>query len=252
LAAAERARLLIGQAEALGEPPDDPLLRLSVLYCFWAANQVAFNGDAMRELATQFLTLAEKRGTTTLLTIGHRLVGVSLMLTGNPAQGRRHLDEAISLYDPAAHRPLATRFGQHDGVALFSWRARTLWTLGYPDSALKDSNRALVDAREIGQVPTLVFALFHALFAHMVCGNYTAAAAEVSELVALADEKTALSWKATGMMNQGSLFGADGKSLGRCRSYQLKHFRTSLYCINTMDTLASFLFGHSLCAASPI
>ena len=33
-AAAERARLLIEQAEALGEPSDDPLLLFSVLYSF--------------------------------------------------------------------------------------------------------------------------------------------------------------------------------------------------------------------------
>ena len=36
-AAAEQARLLIEQAEALGEPPEDPLLLFSVLYAFWAA-----------------------------------------------------------------------------------------------------------------------------------------------------------------------------------------------------------------------
>ena len=47
-AAEERARLLIGQAEALGAPPEDPLLLFSVLYSVWAANFVAFNGDAMR------------------------------------------------------------------------------------------------------------------------------------------------------------------------------------------------------------
>src|SRR6185295_4396776 len=44
-AAAERARLLIEQAEALGEPPEDPLLLFSVLFGFWVAKFVAFNGD---------------------------------------------------------------------------------------------------------------------------------------------------------------------------------------------------------------
>ena len=63
-AAAERARLLIEQAEALGEPPDDPLLLFSVLFSFWTASFVAFNGDAVRELANQFLTLVEKRRAT--------------------------------------------------------------------------------------------------------------------------------------------------------------------------------------------
>src|SRR6202008_4907630 len=59
-AAAERARLLIEQAEALGEPPEDPLLLFSALYGIWIASYVAFNGDAMREVAAQFLARAEK------------------------------------------------------------------------------------------------------------------------------------------------------------------------------------------------
>ena len=119
-AAVERARLLIEQAEALGEPPEDPLLLFSVLYGFWVANFVAFNGDAVRDLAAQFLALAEKQGATVPLMIGHRLMGISLLFTGDIAEGRAHLDRAIALYDPAKHRPLATRFGQDAGVAILS------------------------------------------------------------------------------------------------------------------------------------
>jgi hypothetical protein len=93
-AAAERARLLIQQAEAIGEPPEDPLLLLTVLYSFCVANFVAFNGNVMRELATHFLALAEKQGTATPLMIGHRPMGTSLLLTGEIAKGRAHYDQA--------------------------------------------------------------------------------------------------------------------------------------------------------------
>ena len=86
-AAAERARLLIEKAEALGEPPDDPLLLFSVLYSFWVASYVAFNGDGIRELATQFLRLAEKHGATMPLMVGHRLMGMSLVETGERKAG---------------------------------------------------------------------------------------------------------------------------------------------------------------------
>ena len=158
-AAAERARLLIEQAEALGEPPEDPLLLFSVLYGFWVANLVAFNGDAVRELAVQFLALAEKQGATVPLMIGHRLIGLSLLHTGDIAEGRAHLDQAIALYDPAEHRPLATRFGQDVRVAALSWRSMALWLLGYPKAALADAEHALKDAREIGQAATLMYAL---------------------------------------------------------------------------------------------
>jgi hypothetical protein len=58
----KRARLLIEQAEALGEAPEDPLLFFSVLYSFWVANITAFNGDLSCQLAAQFLALAEKQG----------------------------------------------------------------------------------------------------------------------------------------------------------------------------------------------
>jgi hypothetical protein len=65
-AATERARLLIERAEALGEPLEDPLLLFSVLFGFWIANFVAFNGEVVRELAAQFLALAERQGATAL------------------------------------------------------------------------------------------------------------------------------------------------------------------------------------------
>ena len=79
--AVEQARLLIEQAEALGEPPEDPLLLFAVLAGVWIANFVAFNGDAVRDLAAQFLALAEKQRATVPLMDGHRLVGMSLLFS---------------------------------------------------------------------------------------------------------------------------------------------------------------------------
>ena len=89
-AAGERARLLIEQAEALGEPPEDPLLSFYVLNSFWVASYVAFDGDAMRDLAAQLLALAEKQAAAVPLMIGHRQMGMSLMLTGDAAESRTH------------------------------------------------------------------------------------------------------------------------------------------------------------------
>jgi predicted ATPase len=99
-AAIERAHVLIEQAKALGEPPEDPLLLFSVLYGFWFANFVAFNGNTARELAAQFLTLAEKQGATVPLIVGHRITGASLMYTGNIAESRAHYDQSLALYRP--------------------------------------------------------------------------------------------------------------------------------------------------------
>jgi predicted ATPase len=211
-AAAERARLLIEQAEALGEPPEDPLLLFSVLHGFTIANYVAFNRDALTELAAQTLALAEKQRATVPLIIGHRLMGISMMCMGDMPRSRAHCDKSLTLYDPAEHRLLATRFGQDNRVASLSYRSITSWLCGYPEAALADTNEALVDARQIGQAATLMYALFHAWFTHTHCGDYATAKEEVEELAALADEKDASFWKALAMLARGELFVLTGRA----------------------------------------
>jgi predicted ATPase len=212
-AAEERARLLIAQAEALGEPPDDPLLLFSVLYGVCVANSVAFDGDKVRELAAQFLSLAEKQSATVPLMIGHRISGFSLLATGDVARGRIHLDQAVGLYDPAEHRRLATRFGVDTGTLVLCLRSWALWMLGYPESAVADIDRALSNAREIGQAPTLMFGLNDASFTHLLRGNYPAANALVGELVALAEEKASAYWKASGTAAQGCILALTRRPL---------------------------------------
>src|SRR6185312_616964 len=150
-AAAERARVLIDHAEALGEPPEDPLLLFSVLYALWVANVVAFKGDAARELAAQFLVLAEQQATTAPQMIAHRLMGMSFLHIGEIAKGRMHLDSAIALYSPAEHRPLATRFGHDSGVSILCFRSMAFWLLGLQETARQDAYDAVDHAREIGQ-----------------------------------------------------------------------------------------------------
>jgi class 3 adenylate cyclase/tetratricopeptide (TPR) repeat protein len=209
-AAAERARLLIEQAEALGEPSEDQLLLFSVLYSFWAANILAFNGDVVRQLATQFLALAEKQGALALFMTAHRIMGISLVSMGDIADGRAHLDRALALYDPATHRPLATRFGLDAEIASLSYRSQALWLLGYPDAALRDAKDARENARQTSQAAASMIALN--ITSPVYCGNYAAANAQADELIALADKKGALFWKAAGMMQRGIVLALTGKA----------------------------------------
>jgi class 3 adenylate cyclase/tetratricopeptide (TPR) repeat protein len=200
-AAVERARLLIEQAEVLGEPPEDPLLLFSVLHRFWLASFNGGNGDVALDLAGQFLALAERQGVTVPLMMGHGMMGASLVCVGDLTQGLVHFDRTIALYDPARHRPPTLPF-----------RSITLWMLGYPEAALGDADQALKDAREIGQTARLLFALGFAGITNSLCGNYAAATALCDELVALADEKNVLPWKAAGMAWRGSVFAMTGRA----------------------------------------
>ena len=211
-AAVERAQLLIEQAEALGERTEDPQLLFSVLYGFWVANYVAFNGDVCRDLAGQFLALAEKQEATAPLMIGHRLMGTSLLFTADIAGGRAQYDQALALYEPSEHRALAARFGQDVRVAILSYRALALWILGYPAAALADLARAIADAREIGQAATLMYALGHAPLLLLLSRSFEAAAANAREVIALADEKGSIVWKAAATTFLGCAFAFGGET----------------------------------------
>ena len=134
------------------------------------------------------------------------------MARGDIAESQVHDDKALALYDPAEHRPLSTRFGQDVSVVILSYRSWTRWLLGYPEAALADTDHALKSAREMGQASTLIYALSHTSFTHIFCGNYAAVNAQLDEAVTLADEKSALAWKAFGMMHQGSLLALTGQA----------------------------------------
>jgi predicted ATPase len=202
----EEARVFIERAEALGEPLEDPLALFSILYGVWGANFVAFNEDAVRELAAHFLALAQKQGGTVPIMIGHRLVGSALLTTGDIGEGRAHLDRAIALFDPKEHRQLAARFATDVRVMILSWRPLALWALGYPEAARADADAALGDAREIGHAVELMYALNATQPVRILLQDYAAVKVQADEGIVLADKKGAFFWKALGTMFQGCVF----------------------------------------------
>ena len=216
-AAAERARLLVEQAEALGEPPDDPLILFSALYGFW--NAVPFNGDVCRGLAAQFLALAAKQQMTAPRLIGHRIMGHTLFHTGEFVEAKAHFDKGLALYNAAEHRPLATRFWVDSRIVILCYRSLAAWVLGYPAAAISDSDQAVSDARDIGQAGSLMYALTFASVTHTFCGNYATATALVNEVTAWADEKGSSFWKAIRTLIQAEIFALNDNAAAALQSY---------------------------------
>jgi predicted ATPase len=201
----------------LGEHPEDPLLLFSVLFSFWVRNYAAFDGKAMRELARQFLALADKSRSTALLMTASRLTGISLMTTGDIAGSLPRFTRTLELYDPAKHRSLATRFAIDAAVSALCFRSWSLWLLGYPDAALADAEEGLKNARELGQAATLMWALFYGFFPDIWCGKYAGARLRADELVVLANEKGTTFWKANGSRAQGYLLAEAGGAVDAIR-----------------------------------
>lgn len=143
----------------------------------------------MRDLAGQFLALAEKQTDIVPLMIGHRLFGNSLLLTGDLAEGKSQLNDAIALYRRADNLPPATRFGQDIGVTIRSYRSIGQWLLGLPETARIEGACALKHARETGHAASLMYALCHAPWIDLWNGNYAKATIHADELICLGEEK---------------------------------------------------------------
>jgi predicted ATPase len=132
---------------------------------------------------------------------------------GDFTGARAHFDESIALYDPAEHRPYATRFGQDARVSSLSWRSCALWALGYSEATLADVHRSLRESREIGHAPTLMTALSLAVYSLALCRDYATASELNDELVALTKEKGTEIFHANAMALRGYLFALDGNAL---------------------------------------
>jgi len=218
IAAFEDARTMVERLRASGEAPEDPLLPFSVMYGQWVGHYVAINADLMRGRALEILTLAERQNSPTCLLLAHRLMGTSLMMRGEFEDALTHLDRAVALYQPEEHRPLASRFSQDLGAAALAFRSWTLWHLGYPDAALVDVGRLLAAARDLGQAPTLIYALFHASVPEILCGRISDAEDHVHELMSLGDRHGLLFWKSLGMFLQGWCLAESGQGVDAART----------------------------------
>jgi class 3 adenylate cyclase/predicted ATPase len=211
-AAFDQARAMIQQAEALGEHVEDPLLLYSVLYGFFIAKFIPFEGDAACALASQFLELARQQKAIAPIMIGHRLLGTTLLCLGEPAKGLKHLDQAAALYEPTAHRSLTTHFGHDIGPATHSLRSLALWLLGYPETALAEIDYSLKAARETTHAPTLMFTLGMTTFTQICCRNYARGNTQIDECIALAEEKGIVQWKMLATAHRGCLQALVGRS----------------------------------------
>src|SRR6516165_7324872 len=150
------ARSLIAETGATGT-----ILHFSVLYGLWVAQYLGGERTAALEQANEFLSLAESQTQSGLLLVGHRLVGSSLIFTGNYSAALSHLDRAAALYRPQQHQELALRFGADMGITAMCSRALALWHRGYFDQARKAADEGLRQARESTHPHTLAYGLVY-------------------------------------------------------------------------------------------
>jgi class 3 adenylate cyclase/predicted ATPase len=200
-----RARELCHQ---VGEPRQ--LFR--VLWGLWRFYNYRAELQRAGELGQQLLTLAQQVQDPALLLEAHHALWPTLFYLGELTAARGHLEQGMALYDPQQHRSHAFLYGGHDpGSCCQGYTASTLWALGYPDQALKSSDKGLTLARELAHPASLAGALSSAAMLHQ-CRRERRAVQETAEaLMALTTERGDAERLARGTILRGWALGAQGQ-----------------------------------------
>ena len=121
-----------------------------------------------REIAEEFLRLAERLSYPGLAMRGHWAMEIIFFHLGEFTLALEHYEKALSFYDPKHYLDDAFLYVQNPGVAMRCFAAWSLWFLGQPEQALERIQEALRLARELSEPHGLAQALFFAAVLHQL------------------------------------------------------------------------------------
>jgi predicted ATPase len=140
----------------------------------------------------------------------HQAGAVVALCAGEPAATRRHMEEAVRLYDPGRHSTLTFQFGQDPGVACMAFGAVALWLLGDAAEADGRSREAVRLARAGSQPNSLALALHFAAVLHQLADDPGATREFATEALSLAVEHQFAFWQAGATVLLGWVAAATG------------------------------------------
>lgn len=161
LVAMARARVL---AEELGQQPE----LAPIIWGLFAYYLVSGDMPEARTIAEQYLRVAEGIGDPLMLIGAHIANGISLMYIGDMKGAIEHCDRAAQYYDRDKRAVYHSMYRMDPGVFLHSERARTLWIIGQPDTALAARDAALELGKESPDPRSLAFAMLFAAVLHQL------------------------------------------------------------------------------------
>jgi TOMM system kinase/cyclase fusion protein len=166
---------------------------------------------AARELAEQFLTLAQRVQDPELLLEAHLAMGTTLYYLGALEPAHAHLHRSIAFYNAQQHRSHAFLYGMDPRVLCLSHTALVLWLLGHPDQALDSSRESLALAQELSHPHSLALALDLAAWLHQFRREEHLTRERAEALIALATEHGFTLYQALGTILRGWALAQQGR-----------------------------------------
>ena len=220
-----------------------------------------------RALAEELLLRVRASGRPALLMLAHWALGFPCYEMGDLLLAREQFEMAISLYRERQLPPALRMIGGIDNeVQSLAFLAYTLWTLGYPEQAIKRVNEAIELARAMSHPFSLAFAEQNAAGLCLFRGAGRAAQAQAETVITLCAEHgiTEISTYATiligaavvkeGLFEEGiaqiqtGLAGLEATGSGLARPFYLGYLAAAYLGIGRLDDASSTLAQAFICA----
>jgi class 3 adenylate cyclase/predicted ATPase len=166
--------------------------------------------DKAKEFAKQLLEFAKRQQDPALMVGSYHALGQTLFFHGELIAARRTVEQGITLFDPERHR-LSNWSGGQPGEQCYLYGAFTLWMLGYPDQALRQSEEALTMAKELANPANLINTLAFVATAHVLRRQPAAARQLAKVTMEMSAEQRNLHYLGHGTVLHGWAQVAQGK-----------------------------------------
>src|SRR5205085_12024803 len=123
-----------------------------------------------------------------------------------------HFTQGIMLYDPQQHRTYAFLYGEDAGVTCWSFAARALCFLGYPDQGLAWNQEAVALAQQSVHPFSLSYVLGHAAIVHQFRWEVHAVQERAEAVISLAIAQGFPHWMAQGTILRGWALAQQGQT----------------------------------------
>jgi predicted ATPase len=199
-----RARTLCAE---VGETPQ----LFQALRGLWSFHFDRGSLPVARELGEQLLDLARRAASPTHLLEAHQALGITLFFLGDYAVARTHCAHGMTLMDAAAQQVQALYPDSAPAVRCLVAAAHTLWCLGYPTQARRQTQEALALAQTLAHPHSLAFAQQWAAVLHHRHHDIPAVQAQGDALLALATAQRFPLYAALGTFWRGWALAMQGK-----------------------------------------
>jgi class 3 adenylate cyclase/predicted ATPase len=172
------------------------------------------NFETCRALAEECLSRAAQQQSKPPFVMGHRLFGGTLFLTGDFTAARRHLEQALAIYeqDPSLYRDTQVLYVQDHKSTGLCYLALTLTMLGYLDSGLRAAVNGLEHSQSLGDLHTINFSLCYLAAVHHIQRDSREALRRATESLQLAREQGFATWVGISQMIRGEALMGSGRA----------------------------------------